>query len=71
MKTNEQAERKNEGIAHLLKALGAEWKENECRGCGATILMVQHKNGKWGPYDLDGTTHFATCPQADRFKRKG
>ena len=39
-----------------------------CRGCGATIAMWRTPAGKNFPADPDGTSHFATCPQAQRFR---
>lgn len=40
-----------------------------CRGCSAEISFVQTVNGKLMPVDADGTSHFATCVQAARFKK--
>lgn len=40
-----------------------------CRGCGKIVTFVLTKNGKRMPTDPDGTSHFATCPQAKRFKK--
>ena len=40
-----------------------------CRGCGASVTFVITKNGKRMPTDPDGTSHFATCAQAARFKK--
>jgi hypothetical protein len=55
-----------------------EWAELDrgarptaCRSCGATILWVLSKrSGKRAPLNPDGTSHFATCPQADQWRRK-
>jgi hypothetical protein len=41
-----------------------------CRGCGAEMGWVVTKAGKSAPIDKDGTNHFATCPVADRFRKK-
>lgn len=40
-----------------------------CRGCGASIAWALTIAGKYAPLDPSGTNHFATCPQADRFRR--
>jgi hypothetical protein len=40
-----------------------------CRGCGAVIAFAETARGKLMPIDIDGTSHFATCPQAERFRR--
>lgn len=40
-----------------------------CRACGVAITFEETKNGKLMPVDADGTSHFATCPQADRFRK--
>lgn len=42
-----------------------------CRSCGAEILWIVTSAGKRAPMNLDGTTsHFATCPQADRWRKR-
>ena len=40
-----------------------------CRGCGAPISWARTPSGRSAPLDRDGTSHFATCPDADRFRR--
>lgn len=40
-----------------------------CKGCGAEIIWVKTQTGKLTPNNLDGTTHWATCPDAKKFKR--
>lgn len=42
-----------------------------CKGCGATIWYIRHANGKHVPYTRDGLNHFADCPKAQRFRKKG
>ena len=54
-------------IAHLLAQIGSP---GTCRGCGAPIWWVKHKNGKPAPYTAGGLNHFADCPAAASFKRK-
>lgn len=41
-----------------------------CRSCGERIAWCITPAGKRAPVDPDGTSHFATCPQADRWRRK-
>jgi hypothetical protein len=40
-----------------------------CRGCGARIYWLVMDSGARMPVDPDGTSHFATCPQANRFRK--
>lgn len=40
-----------------------------CSGCGAAIVWVVTTKGKRMPVDGDGTSHFATCPDAKRFRK--
>lgn len=40
-----------------------------CRACGASIRFESTASGKLMPVDADGTSHFATCPQAERFRK--
>lgn len=40
-----------------------------CRSCKAEIVWTITKNGKKSPLNLDGTSHFGTCPDADRFRK--
>jgi len=40
-----------------------------CRSCGAVILWVVTLWGKRSPQNPDGTSHFATCPDAVRWRR--
>lgn len=39
-----------------------------CRGCGAAIYWWMTPAGKRSPHDQDGTSHFATCPEAPQFR---
>lgn len=57
-------------------------KQGICgKGCGAAIVWIKTKAGKFMPLSLasvrdepDGTktcaSHFADCPEADRFRRR-
>lgn len=40
-----------------------------CKGCGALIYWWETINGKPSPHDLDGTSHFATCPFREQFRK--
>lgn len=41
-----------------------------CARCKTVIAMVRHKNGKLGPYTMDGVNHFINCPNAQDFRRQ-
>lgn len=45
--------------------------QSPCRACNANILWVRHGNNRLCPYNMDGTSHFTTCPAADRFSKGG
>jgi hypothetical protein len=45
--------------------------KGRCRGCGVLIWWVMTEHGRKMPVNQDGTTHYATCPNADEFRRKG
>lgn len=38
--------------------------ESRCRYCGATIYLCVTRGGLRASLDLDGTNHFANCPDA-------
>jgi hypothetical protein len=40
-----------------------------CRACGATIEFKETASGKLMPTDPDGTSHFATCSDAAKFRK--
>lgn len=48
-------------------------KHQACRACRAVIVMVEtrdeHTRGglAWKPYDLNGQSHFISCPNRDQF----
>lgn len=61
----------------LVSVMGGAWMLPEgyrpkglgvCRGCNQEILWAVTTAGKNSPHDPDGTSHFATCPQAQRFR---
>jgi hypothetical protein len=41
-----------------------------CRSCGARIRWAVTTKGARAPLNPDGTSHFATCPDADRWRKK-
>lgn len=45
-------------------------RSSRCRGCGAEIAWARSPKGATTPLDRDGTNHFITCPDRDRFRRK-
>ena len=45
-------------------------KPGICRGCDAAITWTRTVTGRWSPLNLDGSPHWATCPFADKFRRR-
>lgn len=43
---------------------------SHCRACDATIEWQVTAAGKRTPVNPDGTPHWATCPEAGRFRRR-
>lgn len=41
-----------------------------CRGCGKPVAWCMTRLNRRSPLDPDGTPHWATCPDADRFRKK-
>ena len=41
-----------------------------CRSCGAPVTWAMQKSGKLMPLDPDGTSHFATCPHAAKWRTR-
>ncbi len=39
-----------------------------CRSCDARVFWIVTPRGRKMPVDADGTSHFATCPQADEHR---
>ncbi len=39
--------------------------------CGATIIWKRTARGKWTCENPDGTSHWETCPDAAKFRKKG
>ena len=44
--------------------------ERACRSCKASIFWIQTASGANMPVDADGTSHFATCPNAATHRRR-
>lgn len=42
-----------------------------CRSCGAEVLWCLTASRRKAPVDRSGTSHFATCPQADSWRKGG
>lgn len=41
-----------------------------CRSCDAPVLWYTSvKSGKRSPFNADGTSHFANCPQAGEWRK--
>lgn len=40
-----------------------------CRSCHAVVLWCFTPNEKKAPIDPDGKSHFATCPEADQWRK--
>lgn len=55
-----------EHIKPLLTAIG---DKSTCKGCGAEIYWIVHKNKKKVPYTVEGRNHFIDCPARDRFRK--
>ncbi len=46
-------------------------KPRTCRGCGKSIYWIETERKKRMPVDPDGTSHFATCRYAAKFRGTG
>ena len=49
------------------------WKPDNigrCRSCRAEVLWCITPAGKKAPVDPDGTSHFASCPDATAWRRR-
>ena len=67
-------------VTHVDRA-GREWlipqgyvpgQPGFCRGCPALVLWARNPaTGKSSPWNQDGVSHWATCPSANQFRRKG
>jgi hypothetical protein len=43
--------------------------QKACRSCTAPIYWIDTKAGKRMPVNPDGSSHFATCPNADAHRK--
>jgi hypothetical protein len=41
----------------------------DCRGCGQKMAWTMTPAKRRAPLNPDGTSHFANCPEADRFRQ--
>ena len=41
-----------------------------CRGCRQLVAWCVTLAGRKSPINADGSSHFATCPKADRFRKR-
>jgi hypothetical protein len=48
----------------------ADERSRPCRSCGAPILWCVTVYDKRAPINQDGTSHFATCPDADSWRHR-
>lgn len=43
----------------------------ECRSCHAPVTWARHsRTGSRAPFNPDGISHYATCPQAPDWRKK-
>jgi hypothetical protein len=45
-------------------------KKDYCKGCGAEIQWILTKSGRYSPANLDGSSHWGTCPKGEIFKKR-
>jgi len=57
-----------EEVREALEQMGIE--PSKCRSCGEDILFFKTINEKWMPVNLDFSSHFSSCPQADKWRKK-
>lgn len=55
-------------LDHLLRQVG---EPGHCRGCGAPVYWVIHRNQKRVPYTMEGLNHFVNCEKREQFSTKG
>lgn len=51
--------------------IGPDAQMGTCKGCQQSIWWIKTPKGRAMPCDADGTSHFATCPNADQFRNRG
>lgn len=64
---NQELARLRANVARIFKQVGMA---RPCRGCGAPMIFLRHRNGNYAPYDVDGTPHHVTCPKVEQFRKK-
>lgn len=42
---------------------------SKCRSCGIEIEWHKSENDRWIPYDINGTCHFESCPDAKDWRK--
>lgn len=47
---------------------GRSGSRGTCRSCGTEVIFVRLPSGKVPPFDLDGLSHFETCPDAPKWR---
>jgi len=72
--TDREARKLEEGEkqAPYLFAIPAGATVTHCRSCAARIVWIKTESGKNMPVNAEGdpTSHFATCPDANRWRKK-
>lgn len=63
---SENVNQLRQNLTNILNQVG---DPGTCKGCGAALYWVKHKNGKKVPYTESGLNHFVDCPAADRFRK--
>jgi len=55
-------------LARLMRTIG---NPGRCESCSAEVVWITtRKNGKAAPFDPGGKSHFATCPNANRHRKR-
>ncbi|MFB2835933.1 hypothetical protein ACE1CA_15490, partial [Aerosakkonemataceae cyanobacterium BLCC-F167] len=68
------------GVEYLVQMLNDNSEEEEastttaerqsyCKSCGTAINWIKTANGNFTPINLDGSTHWGSCPDAKKFKK--
>ena len=47
----------------------ADKRVSRCRSCGREVVWCLTPKGKKAPVNIDGLNHFATCKDADRWRK--
>lgn len=54
---------------NVRKMLAVMGQPTVCKSCNAPITFVTTKAGKQTPYTPEAVSHFADCPDANKFRR--